>query len=439
MQVDLRQQRKKTHFDSVALLKPLHSSRFAFQIKDERRGKYATCTEEDEGSDSIASADVDGKVGGGDNDSDEDDGGGSSGVEEEEEEEEANDDYDEDFDDDDDDGNDDHGDDVEEKIIAAVPLRPDVAKAPARSTLTPTANDLSSDDSNTDGESLKGAENRQDSVNDCAAISNEDIGAGSTGPDLEGISASDLRHELAGEAHRSLSIISSLFGVAAPAPNIAPLVPNSETRGQVNSTGFTAVERYWGDAADDSCESETGDTEAATVFSRAAEGAADGEGIFSAKWQALKMAFPSDSKANLREQELRPSSSFAQGEDPTTLSGFASFAERETTKQSHSFGFSFGLMDHGSEQQQQQDFFRDNTEAPSQVEGKVGDAEDGALDLWTGFSRLVTLAETYLAPRTTAEGWLEHRQQVLRDVKRKLRRQIPKRTRALGKYSKSAP
>jgi hypothetical protein len=153
---------------------------------------------------------------------------------------------------------------------------------------------------------------------------------------LEATLASEgqLRKDLASEANRSLSILSSLFGTAPATAKLA--VKFAVARGEeppterpstapLKTSRFSTSERFRGEEAKDAPPS------IAVGLKQAPEEAPSS----SADLTSLKSIFHGDWASR------PPEFGFAAHENPATLAGFKAMAERATVTQSHSFAFSF--------------------------------------------------------------------------------------------------
>ena len=267
-----------------------------------------------------------------------------------------------------------------------------------------------------------------------------------------------LREEMASEANRSLSILSSLLGTASP--TTAASTPGTVPEVSRKKRGFVAVERFWGgsddpnvvehtsgeikgesvEAIDDGQNNETTNSEGAPK-----EG---GGGLFVARYDALEKVFHDSKKHNF------PTTGWSSKEDAVTLSGFTAIGERETVTQSHSFGFSFPTNPAGEQVRSilfgmvatcskvhslcmsydiAQPFCSVQDQgAPVLARSEIIQIENGStespipfrLELWRGFSEMKELANNYISTvPSSADDWQVRRQLMLREAKRKLRSQ----------------
>lgn len=142
------------------------------------------------------------------------------------------------------------------------------------------------------------------------------------GVDLNDMQESDaeIRLHLAEESRVAASIFESMFPNTSfdAKPNPIPLAVAEK---------FDSVDRYWGPDSSD------------LLLNVSEEKQCSVSSLFSAKYNSLKSVFKAE------KSDKAPVSGFADHENPVSLVGFASMAEREFTKQTFEFGFSLKCSD----------------------------------------------------------------------------------------------
>lgn len=215
-----------------------------------------------------------------------------------------------------------------------------------------------------------------------------------------------LKSEMMSEANKSLALLSSFVGTLPPEEQ-GEEIKAKEIKPKV-TTGFLAVSRFWGNESDIPEVTDVVTPLLDEDNAKTEEEGTAGLQKTEAKFTELKSVFQGRSvKA--------PESGFAESEDPLTLSGFASISEREPAKQSHTFGFSFDLPTVAP------------TAAPAEVPVEVVTPVEVApvqrpeseFSLWGNYKDIKAAA--LLFSNDTAKDNNESNQNVLRDVKRKLR------------------